>query len=143
MIKVMHKLGYKIPKFYLTRYCKFVLSGKGDALHIKGIDEMGAPFSCFTQVTLMSGKTRVIVKREPFAMPIPSGISEFDIIMYTYGHYKEPGCKIHVNLKGFKTVCYTIQFDPQNPEKGWTVNPFEIMTKKKIEPEKKIEEVKK
>ena len=70
MTMVMQRLGFKIPKFILTRYCTFSLEGKPEEKRVvvRGIDEMGAPFSCFTQVTLMSGKTRVIVKREPFAV---------------------------------------------------------------------------
>ncbi len=122
MQKLMKSLGLKIPKFYITRYCKLSLDTKGGNLLVKGVDENLAPYSCFTQVTLMSGKTRLTVKREPFAMPVPKGAKEFDVILYSYGHYKEPGCKIHVNLAGgAKAIVYQIMFDPALPEKGWVV----------------------
>eukprot|EP01022_Parablepharisma_sp_SALTPOND_P000917 TRINITY_DN105249_c1_g1_i1.p1 TRINITY_DN105249_c1_g1~~TRINITY_DN105249_c1_g1_i1.p1 ORF type:complete len:460 (+),score=31.77 TRINITY_DN105249_c1_g1_i1:186-1382(+) len=126
MLKLMNKLGYKIPKFYLTRYCRLILKEKEEAILVKGIDEDGAPFSCFTQVTLMAGKTRIIVKREPFALAIPKGIKEFNLVIYSYGHYKEPGCKIPVNLKEFKPISYKLVFDPALPEKGWLVTPKQI-----------------
>ncbi len=64
---VMDRLGFKIPKFILTRYCSLHVEPE-KRLTVRGIDEEGAPFSCFTQATLMSGKTRVIVKREPYVV---------------------------------------------------------------------------
>ena len=125
MSRVMKKLNLEIPKFYLTRYFKLeLLLGKAgeNSIVVRGIDENGAPYSCFTQVTLMAGKTRVIIKREPFIMPMPKGVKVFDLIMYSYGHYKEPGCKIPVNLEGFKPLSYQISYDPAKPIKGWQVN---------------------
>ena len=70
---LMKRLGYTLPKFVLTRYCKMWLQGKGGerAIVVRGVDEIDAPFSCLTQITLMCGKKRVIVKGEPYTV-LPS-----------------------------------------------------------------------
>ncbi len=127
MARVMAILHYPIPKFILTRYCTIALHRKPESpatAVVKGIDELGAPYSCFTQVTLIDGKNRVIVKREPFVVPVPPGLPAFDLVIYCYGHYKEPGCKIRIDVGTHGMAKHSkLEFDPSNSKREWIVTP--------------------